>query len=89
MSIANSGAGLVIDHTRTTPRPYKEALETLTYSVWDAAKALGIGRESCYSLIRSGQLKTLKVGEGGTRYRVPKSELEAFIQRQLNQGEMK
>lgn len=37
-------------------------METLTTSINDAAKALGIGRTSVYALIRTGQLETVKLG---------------------------
>jgi excisionase family DNA binding protein len=37
-------------------------METLTTSVNDAAKALGIGRTSIYALIRDGRLETVKLG---------------------------
>jgi excisionase family DNA binding protein len=68
----------------TTPQPYKQALHALTYSVRDAARMLGIGRESCYAMIRSGALRVLKIGEVGGKIRVPRMELEAFIERQLS-----
>ncbi len=68
----------------TMPQPYKQALHALTYSVRDAARMLGIGRESCYTLIRSGALRVLKIGDVGGKIRVPRMELEAFIERQLS-----
>lgn len=37
-------------------------MEILTASINDTAKALGLGRTSVYSLIKSGKLETVKVG---------------------------
>lgn len=37
-------------------------METLTTSVNDAAKAIGVGRTSIYALIRDGRLETVKLG---------------------------
>lgn len=41
---------------------------------------LNVGRDEFYRLIRTGRLKYLRLGRG---YRVPASELEAFIAREL------
>lgn len=64
-------------------------LLTLTYSVRGAAAILGIGRESAYLAIREGRLKALKLGAAQGRWRVPKTELEAFIQRELERTDKK
>lgn len=37
-------------------------MEPLAISINDAAKALGLGRTSIYSLIGDGQLETFKLG---------------------------
>jgi excisionase family DNA binding protein len=87
-SITNGSTTATHHGDISTPQPYKQALHALTYSVREAARVLGIGRESCYTLIRSGALRVLKIGEVGGKIRVPRMELEAFIERQLtaNQG---
>jgi excisionase family DNA binding protein len=72
--------------TITTLMQYKEALHALTYSVRDGARILGIGRESCYTLIRAGELRVLRIGEMGGKIRIPRSELQAFIDRQLEKS---
>jgi excisionase family DNA binding protein len=83
-STINSSTTTSGDALTSTPQPYKQALHALTYSVREAARVLGIGRESCYTLIRSGALRVLKIGEVGGKIRVPRMELEAFIERQLS-----
>jgi len=37
-------------------------METITASINDTAKALGLGRTSIYALIRDGRLETVKLG---------------------------
>ena len=59
------------------------SLEALTVSIWDAARALGMGREAAYSEARAGRLRVIRVGR---KIRVPRIELEAYITRQI-QGE--
>ena len=76
-----------LNHDRTTPRRYREELERLTYSVWEAAHVLGVGRETCYQLIRENELRAIRVGAGGTRWRVPRSELEAYLKRALERND--
>ena len=58
----------------------RQPLQQLTTSVADAARTLGIGRDACYRLIRDGRLKSIRMGPG--RIRVPRAELEAFLQRE-------
>jgi excisionase family DNA binding protein len=64
----------------TKPRSYRDDLTELTVSVWDAARSLGIGRDACYTLIRDGRLKSIRIGTG--KIRIPLTELEAFIARE-------
>lgn len=52
----------------TTPAP-----ERFTYRVLDACAALGISRTSLYELVKSGELKLIKIAG---RTLVPRSELE-------------
>lgn len=53
---------------KTTPAP-----EKFTYRVLDACAALGISRTSLYELVKSGELKLIKIAG---RTLVPRSELE-------------
>ena len=48
----------------------------LVLRVNDLMTVLGIGRNSAYTLIRSGQLKAIRVGNS---YRVSRSELLRFL----------
>ena len=48
----------------------------LVLRVNDLMTVLGIGRNSAYTLIRSGQLKAIRIGNS---YRVPRSELLRFL----------
>lgn len=52
-------------------------METLLYRVEEATKVLNIGRSAIYDLIRSGALKSVKIG--GSR-RIPKFALEEYVQ---------
>ena len=42
----------------------------------EAAHAIGVGRTTIYELLRSGQLRSVKVG---TRYVVPIASIDAFL----------
>lgn len=55
--------------------------DPLLLSARDAAKVLGIGRDTCYALVRSGQLRSIRIGR---RLLVPRAELEAFCARETN-----
>jgi excisionase family DNA binding protein len=46
----------------------------------DVAETLNISSAQAYSLVRSGELRAIKVGGRG-QWRVETSELEAYIQR--------
>lgn len=50
----------------------------LTLKVEDLMPILGIGRNTAYELIRSGQIKSIRVGRN---IRIPKSEVFAFLNR--------
>jgi len=60
------------------PEP-PSAVAPLSYSVEDAARALGIGRSLAFQLIREGQLVAVKIKR---RTVVPVKECEAFLARQ-------
>lgn len=48
----------------------------LVLRVEDLMPILGIGRNTAYDLVRSGQIKSIKVG---VQYRIPRSAVEEFI----------
>ena len=52
----------------TAPR-----LEPLAYRIADACHVLGVGRTSLYDLIKSGELRSIKIAG---RTLVPRSEIE-------------
>lgn len=56
-------------------------MSTLLVSVRDAARELGIGRDSAYALVREGRLRSISVGR---RILVPRTELEAFVEREAD-----
>lgn len=49
-----------------------------TYSVSDAARALGIGEQSVYDAIREGRLPALRVGRK-PKLRVPRVAVEELL----------
>lgn len=53
----------------------------LLVSVRDAARELGIGRDSAYALVREGRLRSISVGR---RILIPRTELEAFVEREAD-----
>lgn len=63
------------------PKPHPEPERTIppvSYSVEDAAKALGIGRTFVFQLIKEGKLKAVKLGR---RTVIPVKECEALLSR--------
>jgi excisionase family DNA binding protein len=62
-------------HPKPQPEP-ERTIAPVSYSVEDAAKALGIGRTFVFQLIKEGQLKAVKIGR---RTLVPVKEVEAFL----------
>lgn len=62
------------------PQPESERnVPSVSYSVEDAAIALGIGRTFCFHLIKVGKLRAFKLGR---RTLVSVREVEAFTERQ-------
>lgn len=53
-----------------------ESPAPLANRIPDACRRLGVGRSSLYELIKSGDLRTIKIG---TRTLVPESELQRII----------
>ncbi len=50
----------------------------------DAAQLLGCGRTHLYSLLRKGELRSIRIGR---LRRIPRTEVEAYIERQLKEQE--
>ena len=48
----------------------------LTLRVEDLMPILGIGRNAAYELVRSGQIKGLRIGK---QIRIPKEEVKRFL----------
>jgi excisionase family DNA binding protein len=57
--------------------------EKLLLTVGETQKKTGLGRDRTYALIRSGRIRSIKVG---ARLFVPRTELEAWIARELDEG---
>lgn len=60
--------------------------ERLTYSVVEAAGVLGIGKDLAYALVRSGQLRTVRLGR---RIIVPRHAIEELLSRQPGESLMR
>lgn len=56
----------------------------LTVYVAEAAELLGLGRNTTYDLVRSGRLRSVRVGR---RLVIPRSEIDAFLEREALGGE--
>jgi excisionase family DNA binding protein len=54
----------------------EKSSERLTYSVIEAAALLGIGRVLAYELVRTGKLRTVRLGR---RIVVPKRALDELL----------
>jgi excisionase family DNA binding protein len=54
--------------------------EPLLVSVREAARRLGIGRDTAYALVREGRLRSISVA--GRKRLVPVAELQAFVERE-------
>jgi excisionase family DNA binding protein len=54
--------------------------ERKTQRVVDAARQLGVGRGTCYALVRSGDLRSVRVGR---RILVPNDAVEDFLRRSI------
>ena len=67
-----------IDMVRTTIGvKMASEIATATYSIEEAAKLLGIGRNACYEAARTGQVPTVRIGK---RVLVPKTALNRLLQ---------
>lgn len=64
--------------TMLNERTHQDA--TMTLSVREAGRELGVSRSRAYELIRAGELPSIKIGRSR---RVPRSAIEAYIARLL------
>lgn len=48
----------------------------LVLRVEDLIPVLGIGRNTAYELVRSGQIRSLRIGQ---QYRIPRDAVEEFL----------
>ena len=48
----------------------------LVLRVEDLSRALGIGRNTAYALVRSGQIRSIRIGR---QLRIPRDELQRFL----------
>lgn len=48
----------------------------LVLRVDDLSRALGIGRNTAYELVRSGQIRSIRIGR---QLRIPRDELQRFL----------
>lgn len=53
----------------------------LTLRVEDLMPILGIGRNTAYGLVRSGKIRSIRIGR---KIRIPKPEVLAFLDRSSN-----
>ncbi len=53
----------------------------LTLRVEELMPILGVGRNTAYEQIRSGQIKSVRIGR---KIRIPKSEVLTFLDRKMN-----
>jgi len=51
--------------------------------VREAARSLGIGRDSAYALVREGRLPAIRIGR---RILVPKAALERWVDEESSKG---
>jgi excisionase family DNA binding protein len=57
----------------------RDEVDRLTYTVTEAARALGISRSYCYELVQQGALPFLPLGR---RRVIPRSALEDYVAQQ-------
>jgi excisionase family DNA binding protein len=59
--------------------------DSLLLGVRDAARQLGIGRDTAYALARQGRLRSVRIGN---RILIPRDELAAFVDREAARPEL-
>ena len=68
----------IYDQNRSTNCTQGEyEMDKLTMSIEEAAKVLGVGRNFCYELAKTGQLPTIRLGS--RRLVVPRIALEKML----------
>jgi excisionase family DNA binding protein len=60
----------------TSRTKQSQPVDRLTYTVEEAARLLGISRNSAYEAVRRGELPTIRLGR---RILIPRSRLEDFL----------
>ena len=55
----------------------------LANTINDSCRRLGIGRTLLYEIVKSGQIRTIKIGN---RTLIPESELHRFVNAQLEKA---
>lgn len=58
--------------------------EAVAFSVAEIAKQLGVSRNTAYALVRSGTLRSIRVGR---QIRVPRSALENYLNGEPERGQ--
>jgi excisionase family DNA binding protein len=62
----------------------KTNVPSLTYSIQEAAQALGIGKDRAYKLIKTNALRGIQSSRGrGCRIRIPIFEVHDYLRREL------
>jgi len=64
-----------------TERPTSFDDLPLTLRVEKLIPILGIGRNTAYELVRSGQIRSIRIGR---KIRIPKAEVLSFLERNAN-----
>ena len=65
-------------NSRKNCTPGGHGMDKLTMSIEEAAKVLGVGRNFCYELAKTGQLPTIRLGS--RRLVVPRIALEKMLE---------
>ena len=58
-------------------------METLTYSVEEVAKLLGIARNNAYERVRAGDIPSIRMGK---RYLIPRERFHAWLNGETTKG---
>lgn len=69
-----------LSDTYTQPAPQAMSLQDLplVLTVEDLMELLNIGRNTAYEIVRSGQIRSIRVGKN---YRIPRDAVEEFLQK--------
>ena len=72
------------DHCRSTiKRPHSKTLiePPLVLRVEDLSQMLSIGRNTAYALVRSGEIRSIRIGKS---YRIPREAIEEYLSNHHN-----